>query len=1229
MTNLSLTFLGSFQAILGNEPLTNFRSAKVQGLLVYLALTTQQPHGRDVLAALFWPDEPDAVAKKNLRQSLYQLRQVLGDTDSQQEAYLLVTRSTVQFSPTSDYALDVATFLACLDDDQLEKAATLYRGDLLPGFTCDSLPFDEWLRQERERLHRLALDALFELTARSLTQADYSATRDLAQRQLALEPWREEAHRQLMQALALLGERSAVLAQYEACRAVLKEELGVEPAAETEALAARIRDQQLERTMRPELARSFERRWLTTPFVGRKHEYSTLVRTYQRAKGGGAQVVALLGEAGIGKTRLVQNFLEWAATQGADILRGRAFETSEGLSYQALTHLLRQRLERENAPDDLLSDLWLTQLTRILPELRDRYPDLPEPTQETTTARQHLFEAITRLGQALADRAPLVIFIDDWHWADAASLDVLHYAALRWVEERTPILVLLTLRQEALTESPDLQSWLTRLKHDVACTQLNLAPLSEAETEQLIRTLLEPAESRNGAPPAGVENPPQLTRFSHWLFEETNGQPLFLTETLKALVEGGVVQPETTSVAWRVDWSKLDEQAPGSGSPILPGVREIIWGWLNRITAPAGELLTAAAVLGQEASFDNLCRVAGLEEIQALTALDELLTRQLLLESDEALPSLGRDVVYSFSHQKVGEVVYTEAGAARRRVLHRRAFETLQMTAAPAAELARHAHNAGLLIETIQYSLIAGNKAMDLFAVRVAIAHYETVRQLVEHRGWPEDVSGADRQDLYANLGRAYELTEAWPQAQNIYQAMIAYAQTIEATTIECLGLNRLATVYINGFKDLQQATTLLEQARTVAEQSGDRRGLAETKWNLSMAAHNEQKSYLARQHGEEALAIARQLGHPQLLARCLNSLAYVCAQLRQWDTAEVYANEACDLYAAAGNRIMEADCQRMVGWSQIYAGRPRDSLATLQETLAFSQQIENLWGEADCTWKLALALLELGHYGQAIKLARQGNKQARLVGLPIMVLLVLSTWGVAQRRVMALESARETLLEVLAESTEKGLTGFVDWILAELCAVYALAGDWGQAHAYARQLLQARKDESLLPMGLTGWYEIEALLRGGDSDLARAEVERLGKLVGEHKRFRLPLLRSQAVLAQWDGDIDQAIGHLQAAAALAQDVGLPGEEWFILGALGALYTDRGDQAKAQQAWNDSAAIILRLAETIDEADLRAGFLAADPVRSVLEMRRRHCNCPSSQAGGAVGHSKSRPGRSK
>ncbi|MEJ2709218.1 MAG: AAA family ATPase [Anaerolineales bacterium] len=1200
MGYLSLNFFGSFQTTLDGKPLTAFRSAKVQGLLVYLALTNPQIHSREALATLFWPDEPDSVAKKNLRQSLYQLRQVLIETANQEGSHLLVTRSTVQFNPSSDYSLDVADFLSYLEKDQPEQAIALYQGELLVGFTCDSLPFEEWLREEQERLHRLALDALFELTARSLARADYASAQDLAQRQLALEPWREEAYRQLMQALALLGERSAALAQYESCKQVLEEELGVQPAVETENLAARIRDQQLERSSPRVPAFPVERQRLMIPFVGRKSEHSELTNAYQRAVHGDAQVVALLGEAGIGKTRLAQNFLDWAATQGADILRGRAFGTSGRLSYQPLTQVLRQRLEQVNAPEDLLSDLWLTQLTRILPELRDRYPDLPAPTQEETAARQHLFEAITRLILALAERAPLVIFIDDWHWADAASLDVLHYAAVRLKEEQAPVLVLLTIRQEDLAETSHLQTWLMRLKHDAACKQINLTSFSRTETERLIRRMIAPVKDDMNETPGSDGETFQLDRFTRRLFEETDGQPFFLVETLRALAEEGLFRADTESRAWRVDWQKFNEQALDSSSLVLPGIREIIQGWLERISTNAGVLLAATAVLDQEASFDRLCRVAEIDEIRALPALDELLDRHLLVESEGASQISNLEPTYSFSHQKVGEVVYRQAGAARRRILHRRAFEALRAIAAPAAELAHHALNAGLMAEAIQYSIIAGNEAMHLLATRVAIAHYETAMQLAKQNSWPDFISGADRQDLYTNLGRAYELVEAWEPARQIYRTLLKYAQTIKAPVMECLALNHLATVHINGSKTPQQAIPLLEQARRVAEQSGDQRGLAETEWNLSIAARMQRDTNLSRQHGEQALALARQLGHPQLLARCLNSLAYVHGRLRHWDKVEAYAREAIDLYRAAGNRILEADSQRMLGWSQLCSGRPHESLVTLRETLTFSQQIENLWGEAEASWRLAGALLELGHYGEAVRLSKRATTQTRMVGQPTMIQLALTTWGAVQRSLMALEPAQETLLDALDIYKETESSGFRGWILSELCASYALSGDWDQAYVYARELLAFREDR-LPPMGLSGWYETEALLRGGDGDMARAEVERLTGFVEKNRRQCLPWLRSQAVIAQWDGDIDRAIVRLKAARDLAQEIGLPGEEWPILDALGTLYASQGNQDQAQRTRITSANILQRLAESIDEDEMRKSFLKSQVVHRILE----------------------------
>ncbi|MCB8925901.1 MAG: protein kinase [Ardenticatenaceae bacterium] len=244
MPRLEVSFFGPFQAELDGVPLTNFRSVNTQGLFAYLILQAERPFSRDLLATLFWPDVPDSTAKKNLRQTLYQLRQLLNDSDEVDEPFLLVSRQNIQWNPESDYTLDVQAFLAALAHGELATAVGhpdgYYQGELLPGFTCDSLEFEARLRQERERLHRLALSALDDLTERQITQADFAAAQATARHQLAFEPWRESAQRQLMRALALAGDRSAALAQFAICQQVLDEELGAPPERETTNLAAQI-----------------------------------------------------------------------------------------------------------------------------------------------------------------------------------------------------------------------------------------------------------------------------------------------------------------------------------------------------------------------------------------------------------------------------------------------------------------------------------------------------------------------------------------------------------------------------------------------------------------------------------------------------------------------------------------------------------------------------------------------------------------------------------------------------------------------------------------------------------------------------------------------------------------------------------------------------------------------------------------------------------------------------
>jgi predicted ATPase len=211
--------------------------------------------------------------------------------------------------------------------------------------------------------------------------------------------------------------------------------------------------------------------------------------SFQQAQQGQPQVVLVVGEAGIGKTRLAEEFVAWARAQGAEVLSGHAFEMGGRLPYQPLVELLRARLEAENAPEDLLEDVWLTGLLRLLPELRVRYPDLPIPVEDELTAKGRLFEAVARLFDALTQRTPLVLLVEDLQWVDEASLDLLRYLGHFWKEHGNQVLLLGTLCSEELELNAQLSAQLVALERDLPVTQVSLQPLSQTETLQLIKAL--------------------------------------------------------------------------------------------------------------------------------------------------------------------------------------------------------------------------------------------------------------------------------------------------------------------------------------------------------------------------------------------------------------------------------------------------------------------------------------------------------------------------------------------------------------------------------------------------------------------------------------------------------------------------------------------------------------------------------------------------------------------
>jgi DNA-binding SARP family transcriptional activator len=494
MGDVYLTLLGPPEVRHGDQMLL-FSTRKELALFIYLAVEGRVQL-RQNLSEQFWPEGDAMHGRAALRISLLHLRHLLGEgTDVFPVPHLLITRDTLGLDPTSGIELDLHTLheawtLARADARatltmpeeahrnllaRLQHAISLPRGEFLEGFSLRDAPaFDDWVRFQREYWH-LRVNEVFDRLSRLQFEAgELAPAIETVSRWLVLDPLQEDAYQRLMRVHFAAGDRAAALHAYDTCRARLSTGMQAEPTPETVALASRLRAMTPPRRKEvppPALALS-PAALLEGPLLGRTAELSTLIKLYHIARRGQTQVVLLEGEVGIGKTRLASEFLAWAEMEGADVLQGQAFEAGGQLPYRPVIEALRPRIERENAPDDLLSDLWLAELARLLPELCDRYPDLPDPVGEKSVARTRLFEAVARLGQALAARAPLVWFIDDVQWADAASLDVFHYLARRLAESETPALLLLTLRMGEGGLRPALVEWRTGLERAVPLTRL-------------------------------------------------------------------------------------------------------------------------------------------------------------------------------------------------------------------------------------------------------------------------------------------------------------------------------------------------------------------------------------------------------------------------------------------------------------------------------------------------------------------------------------------------------------------------------------------------------------------------------------------------------------------------------------------------------------------------------------------------------------------------------------
>ncbi len=805
-STLTVNTLGRLEIRWDGRALEGTSLRKTEALLIYLALNPGQ-QSRSRLAGLLWGDSPEDRARANLRHALWDLRRRLDAAAFESD------RQSIALSPDVQAQVDALDFEASLEQatrcrragrvvamvDHLESALVLYERDLLERFDLPDCPeFDEWVMRRRVWLRERALEALTCLVTHYTRQGAYGEALQYARQKLSLDPWREEAHREVMRLLALTGQRSAALAQYETCRRLLDAELGLEPLEETVTLYERIRDS-YDRAFgdaRPAPSALPPYEAIDLPFAGRSDEHACLFAWWREAQQGQSRLALVEGEAGVGKTRLVEEVVRYAEAEGVAVLRGRCYEFATAVPYQPIAEALRSCLSERrgrgpeeqggrearetpshaisSAPPPLrsLAPVWLSELSRLLPELRQMYPDLPEPVQVSgEAARQRLFEAVARFLKPMADpasralpTASCLLFLDDLHWADPSTLDLLHYLVRQLTD--TPLWIVGTSRPEEVSLSHPLTRLRQGLGRDHMVNHLGLERLNPEAVAEVARSLV---AEREAVP------------FGDFLYRESEGNPFILTEVVSSLREQGVLgRTGDREGPWQ--WT-----GPPAVEVLPVGVRDVVLRRVGRLDEVAQSLLSLAAVVGWR--FDgSLLQAASRRDADAVgEAIDAWLTRRLVQSQPiSSLRSPRSPSQYDFSHNKIRAVIYNTIEPARRTTLHRWVAEALEQrrdfsaTGGQIGErvglLAHHWECAEDLGRAAQYHMRAGDQARLIYAHQEAVDHYRRALAILREQGQLEQAART-----LMKLGQTYHSAFDFARARSAYDESFALWKRVRA----------------------------------------------------------------------------------------------------------------------------------------------------------------------------------------------------------------------------------------------------------------------------------------------------------------------------------------------------------------------------------------------------------------------------------------------------------------
>ncbi len=988
-------------------------SAKTFALLAYLALT-EIPPTREYLVTLLWPESAQEAARKNLQNMLWHLRSLLADSSE-----------IVQVLPNGRVALvervwiDARVFLLTTQkesewSEQLSTALLLYRGPLLDGLSFgESAALEHWVLNERERFSQLCL-RLLNLRIETLRSTGaWTEMLELAQRALAIDPLQEPFHRFAMLAYARLGQRTEALRQYEQMRTLLHSELGIAPLPETESLrtaivqghiaalpGAHIHSPSLQEASASHL-----------PFVGRTQERQTLDRVLQQVvQQQQAQVVMLAGELGIGKSRL---WREWSSLLPSNytVVECRCLESTQSIPFAPFTRLVSATFARPHAPR--LDTIWLSELARLVPELRVQHPALPLPVSlPAEQERGRLFDACLHALQALGN-SPFVLFVDDAHWADEATLDWLAYCLEGM--KHTPLLLLIAYRPQDARDG--LKRVLAAWERAAVVEQIALVPLSKEE----IASVLSPAQK------ASVKA----------LHAQSAGNPYYLSELLQA--EG--------------------EQVPLS-------LKTLIQTRLDTLPAVARQIVQAAAILDPDIEMDLLRQTSGRSEDETLDALDVLVQTNFLKEGDAFLASdeefFEQSLAYLFTHPFVSTLLRENLGNARRIALHKRAAEALvaryaQYLPPSAGRLFEHYYQSGQRQQAAHYAEMAGEYALTAASSTEARAFFQKSLAL--------EASGA----RYIGLAQAYMRSGAIEDAR----AALLQALKLFAGQEDSQGTFEAITYYFETFTLVGQYKEAIEWIERPKIQQYSRMIDADTMMQIQSLLMAMKYRFvtpsllLAEEECINLLRLLKKRPNPTIELRAYLTLATTLAEEGKWHEAVAAYHDYAEAAHAAGDIFQEVLARNNVAYHNILlrklerARKEIEGVLALVKTYALSSTqfyVYNTYGElflAQGEWLEAERWFK-----RALALVKQRNDTQEQVAE------LYANLGRAAKGRNDLTTATKRLERANAIITQSGVPFQQTQIALWLADVYSISSQRDAALALLKQKEQLLQE--------SGWQELQ-----------------------------------------------------------------------------------------------------------------------------------------------------------